>query len=97
MAIHYKEFNSAVKEYLEIKRQLIEQFNYIKEYIYEYEVNAIGIFDGQYELCKCELEIYDFLKFVYEDKDECDTEYFSCEAYLKWASEKERFYERFII
>lgn len=64
-----KEFIQKLKEYLDLKEQLLTKFNEIRKYEYKYDTLNLGNYDGWYELCELEVEVYDNLKFVYEDQD----------------------------
>lgn len=63
------EFNKVVKEYVDLKSELFKKFQEIKNYEYKLELFGIGQYGDFYELCEVELEIYDNLKFIYEDQD----------------------------
>ena len=74
-----------IKEYLELKKRLFDKFEDMKKQIYKYDVLNLGETEGWYELCDVEVEVYDELKFVYEDqdKDEEETVIISVEKFFE--------------
>lgn len=74
-----------VKEYMRLKESLLKKVEDMKKQIYKYDILNLGETDGWYELCDVEVEVYDALRFVYEDqdKDEEETVIISVEKFFE--------------